>query len=88
MAAIQILVPLVAEFEANVGHLRTREGMAKARAKGGLKGKQPKPSLASCKTKHRRYHDLDDDASMADLAASVGRSTIHRINSSTTSPRT
>jgi DNA invertase Pin-like site-specific DNA recombinase len=31
---------MVAEFEANLNHLRTREGMAKARAKGRLKGKQ------------------------------------------------
>lgn len=30
---------MVAEFEANLGHLRTREDMAKARAKGRLKGK-------------------------------------------------
>ncbi|MDE1674315.1 hypothetical protein [Nocardia gipuzkoensis] len=58
--------------------------MAKAR----LKGKQPKLPLAVRKTKHRRYHDPDDDASLDDLAAeySVGRSTIHRIISSTTSP--
>jgi DNA invertase Pin-like site-specific DNA recombinase len=72
---------MVAEFEANLNHLRTREGMAKARAKGRLKGKQPKLPLAARKTIHRRYHDPDDDASLADLAEeySVGRSTIHRI---------
>lgn len=29
---------MVAEFEANLNHMRTREGMAKARAKGRLKG--------------------------------------------------
>ncbi|WP_231390437.1 recombinase family protein [Nocardia sp. CNY236] len=76
---------MVAEFEANLNHLRTREGMAKARAKGRLKGKQPKLPLAARKTIHRRYHDLDDDASLADLAEeySVGRSTIHRIVSGT-----
>ncbi|WP_433655203.1 recombinase family protein [Nocardia sp. CA-128927] len=38
---------MVAEFEANLNHLRTREGMAKARAKGRLKGKQPKLPLAA-----------------------------------------
>ncbi|MFC7428721.1 recombinase family protein [Nocardia tengchongensis] len=72
---------MVAEFEANLGHMRTREGMAKARAKGRLKGKQPKLPLTARKTIHRRYHDPDDDASLADLAEeySVGRSTIHRI---------
>ncbi|MFD8249173.1 hypothetical protein [Nocardia sp. NPDC059691] len=54
--------------------------MAKARAKGRLEGKQPKPSLAERKTIHRRYHEPADDASLADLAEeySVGRSTIHR----------
>ncbi|PPJ35825.1 resolvase [Nocardia nova] len=80
---------MVAEFEANLGHLRTREGMAKARAKGRLKGKQPKLPLAARKTIHRRYHDPHDDASLADLADeySVGRSTIHRIISSPTQPR-
>ncbi|GAA5050122.1 recombinase family protein [Nocardia callitridis] len=74
---------MVAEFEANLNHLRTREGMAKARAKGRLKGKQPKLPLAARKTIHRRYHDPADDASLADLAEeySVGRSTIHRITS-------
>lgn len=74
---------MVAEFEANLNHLRTREGMTKARAKGRLKGKQPKLPLAARKTIHRRYHDPDDDASLADLAEeySVGRSTIHRITS-------
>ncbi len=72
---------MVAEFEANLGHLRTREGMAKARAKGRLKGKQPKLLLTARKRIHRRYHDPADDASLADLAEeySVGRSTIHRI---------
>lgn len=39
---------MVAEFEANIGHLRTREGIAKARRQGKLRGKQPKlpPSAA------------------------------------------
>ncbi|WP_064061712.1 recombinase family protein [Rhodococcus pyridinivorans] len=75
---------MVAEFEANLNHLRTREGMAKARAKGRLKGKQPKLPPTARKTTHRRYHDPADDASLADLAEeySVGRSTIHRIVSS------
>jgi DNA invertase Pin-like site-specific DNA recombinase len=33
---LQILA-MVAEFEANIGHLRTREGMAKARRQGKLR---------------------------------------------------
>jgi DNA invertase Pin-like site-specific DNA recombinase len=32
---------MVAEFEANLGHLRTREGIARAKRQGKLKGKQP-----------------------------------------------
>lgn len=32
---------MVAEFEANLRHLRTREGMALAKKNGKLKGKQP-----------------------------------------------
>ncbi|MFI6369033.1 recombinase family protein [Nocardia sp. NPDC050630] len=59
---------MVAEFEANLNHLRTREGMARARAKGRLTGKQPKLPLAARKTIHRRYHDPHDDASLVDLA--------------------
>ncbi|GLY86961.1 hypothetical protein Airi02_048900 [Actinoallomurus iriomotensis] len=35
---------MVAEFEANLGHLRAREGMALAKRQGKLKGKQPKLS--------------------------------------------
>jgi hypothetical protein len=33
---------VVAEFEANIGHQRTREGMTLAKKNGKLKGKQPK----------------------------------------------
>ncbi len=35
---------MVAEFEADLGRLRTREGMAIAKAKGRLRGKKPKLS--------------------------------------------
>ncbi|WP_245717401.1 recombinase family protein [Nocardia jejuensis] len=45
---------MVAEFEASLNHLRSREGMAKARAKGRLKDKQPKLPLAARKTFDRR----------------------------------
>ncbi|MGK8464850.1 recombinase family protein [Nocardia cyriacigeorgica] len=55
---------MVAEFEANLNHLRTREGMATARAKGRLKGKRPKLPLTARRTIHRRYHDADDTASL------------------------
>jgi DNA invertase Pin-like site-specific DNA recombinase len=60
---------MVAEFEANLGHLRTREGMAKARRQGKLRGKQPKLPPSAARTIRRRYAE----------EYSVGRSTIHRI---------
>jgi len=40
------VLALVAEFEADLARMRTREGMAIARARGRLKGKQPKLSRA------------------------------------------
>jgi DNA invertase Pin-like site-specific DNA recombinase len=36
------VLAMVAEFEADLDRARTREGMAVARAKGRLRGKQPK----------------------------------------------
>lgn len=70
---------MVAEFEANLNHLRTREGMAVAKRKGKLRGKQPKLPPSAQRTIRRRY--AEDEVSLADLAEeySVGRSTIHRI---------
>jgi DNA invertase Pin-like site-specific DNA recombinase len=57
----------------------TREGMAKARRQGKLRGKQPKLPPSAARTIRRRY--AEGDVSLADLAEeySVGRSTIHRI---------
>ena len=70
---------MVAEFEANLGHLRTREGMALAKKNGKLKGKQPKLPESARRSIRRRY--AEGEVSLADLAGeySVGRSTIHRI---------
>ena len=45
-----------AEFEADLIRLRTREGMAIARAKGKLRGKQPKLSDRQ-QREFRRMHD-------------------------------
>src|SRR5215203_2203116 len=44
------VLAMVAEFESDVIRLRTREGMQIAKAKGRLRGKQPKPNQA----KHMR----------------------------------
>lgn len=55
-----------AEFEADLIRLRTREGMAQARAKGRLRGKQPKLSERQQKELRRMYDT--GDYSISDLA--------------------
>ena len=54
-----------AEFEVDLLRIRTREGMAVARAKGRLRGNQPKLS-ARQQTELRRMH-ATGDYSIADL---------------------
>src|SRR4051812_34204504 len=73
-----LVVPKLAEFEADLIRLRTREGMAVARARGKLKGKQPKLSDRQQK-ELRRMHDTGD-YSISDLAElfSVSRPTVYR----------
>ena len=67
-----------AEFEVDLLRMRTREGMAIARANGKLKGKQPKLSA------RQRIHVLklvrDGDHTIAELAKlfAVSRATIYR----------
>ncbi len=67
-----------AEFEADLIRMRTREGMAVARAKGKLRGKQPKLSDKQQK-ELCRMHDTGD-YSISDLAEvfSVSRPTVYR----------
>lgn len=67
-----------AEFESDLIRLRTREGMAVARAKGKLRGKQPKLSEKQQK-ELRRMRDTGD-YSISDLAElfSVSRPTVYR----------
>ncbi|AMM22833.1 recombinase (plasmid) [Frondihabitans sp. PAMC 28766] len=69
---------MVAEFEADLIRMRTREGMAVAKANGRLKGKQPK--LTKAQQKHlRKLHDAGEhrQAELADLFQ-VSRTTIYR----------
>jgi DNA invertase Pin-like site-specific DNA recombinase len=67
-----------AEFEADLIRMRTREGMAIARAKGKLRGKQPKLSAKQQK-ELCRMHD-SGAYSISDLAElfSVSRPTVYR----------
>ncbi|MDO9441314.1 MAG: recombinase family protein [Beijerinckiaceae bacterium] len=69
---------MVAEFESDLIRMRTREGMAVARAKGRLRGRQPKL------TGRQEAHLLDlhrgGDFSTAEIAElfGVSRSTVYR----------
>ncbi|NJO36363.1 MAG: recombinase family protein [Sphingomonadales bacterium] len=67
-----------AEFEADLIRMRTREGMAIARAKGKLRGKQPKLSEKQ-QTELCKMHTTGD-YSISDLAEvfSVSRPTVYR----------
>jgi len=67
-----------AEFEADLIRLRTREGMVIARAKGKLRGKQPKLSDKQ-QNEMRRMHGTGE-YSISDLAEvfSVSRPTVYR----------
>lgn len=72
------ILSVFAEFEVDLLRLRTREGMAVARAKGKLRGRQPK---LSAKQQHepRKMH-ATDEYTVADLAGlfSVARATVYR----------
>jgi DNA invertase Pin-like site-specific DNA recombinase len=74
-----------AEFEADLIRLRTREGMAIARAKGKLRGKSPKLSDRQ-RNELLRMHG-SGDYSISDLAEvfSVSRPTVYRTLGRTTS---
>lgn len=67
-----------AEFEADLIRLRTREGMAIARSRGKLRGKQPK--LSDRQQKELRRMRETGDYSISDLADlfSVSRPTVYR----------
>jgi DNA invertase Pin-like site-specific DNA recombinase len=67
-----------AEFEVDLIRMRTREGMAVARAKGRLRGKQPKLSDRQ-QRELCRMHDTGD-YSISDLADvfNVSRPTVYR----------
>ena len=68
-----------AEFEVDLLRMRTREGMAVARAKGRLKGKQPKLS-ARQQARLVQLHEAGEHkiAELAELF-SVSRPTVYRV---------
>lgn len=72
------VLAMVAEFERDLISMRTREGMAVARAKGRLKGKQPKLSGPQRKL----LFEINDrgEYSQTELAGlfSVSRATVYR----------
>ena len=75
-----------AEFEADLIRMRTREGMAGARAKGKLKGKPPK--LSDKQQKELRRMQGTGDYSISDLAElfAVSRPTVYRCLARTPGP--
>ena len=67
----------IAEFEADLIRMRTREGLAVACAKGSLRGRKPK--LSDRQQELRRMHETGECA-ISDLAElfSILRPTVHR----------
>ena len=68
-----------AEFQVDLLRLRTREGMAIARAKGKLRGRQPK--LSPAQQAHLGKLHGSGEHSIAELAElfSVSRPTVYRV---------
>jgi len=77
-----------AEFEVDLIRMRTREGMAVARAQGKLKGRQPKPSPKQ-QRELKRMHDTGE-YTISDLGElfSVSRPTVYRTIRRTTAANT
>lgn len=75
-----------AEFESDLIRMRTREGMAIARAKGKLRGKQPKLTKKQQKELRRMYDT--GEYSISDLAElfTVSRPTVYRTLARVASP--
>jgi DNA invertase Pin-like site-specific DNA recombinase len=68
-----------AEFEVDLLRMRTREGMAVARSKGKLRGKQP--GLSARQQAHLVEQHATGEHTIADLAElfSISRATVYRV---------
>ena len=67
-----------AEFESDLIRMRTREGMAVARAKGKLRGKKPKLTDRQARELRRMYDTGDYSVSDLSEVFSVSRPTVYR----------
>jgi DNA invertase Pin-like site-specific DNA recombinase len=72
------ILPTFAEFEVDLLRMRTREGMAVARAKGKLRGKQPK--LSGRQQRELARMAAAGEYTIADLAEvfTISRATVYR----------
>ena len=77
-----------AEFEVDLLRLRTREGMAVARAKGRLKGRQPKLSVKQQKELRRMHGTGDYTITVLAELFKVSRPTVYRTLAEPNSPTT
>jgi DNA invertase Pin-like site-specific DNA recombinase len=73
------MLAVFAEFEADLLKMRTREGMANARARGRLNGKKPKLTTRQ-QAELTRMH-ATGEYTIAELMEvfSVGRTTVYRV---------
>jgi DNA invertase Pin-like site-specific DNA recombinase len=74
------VLAMIAEFEADLARARTREGMAVARAKGRLRGKQPKLSAKQEAHLVELYRAGQHTVSELEELFTVTRSTVYRAN--------
>jgi DNA invertase Pin-like site-specific DNA recombinase len=72
------VLSMIAEFEADLARARTREGMAMARAKGRLRGKQPKLSPRQEAHLVQLYRAGEHTISELEELFTVTRSTVYR----------
>ena len=72
------VLSMIAEFESDLIRARTREGLALAKAKGRLKGKQPKLSAKQEAHLVALYRGGEHTVSEICELFSVGRSTVYR----------